>query len=313
MKAEGLLREYEDYLITVRQLSAAAVQTYRREIGFLLKWARQAGVEIDRLKSVDLVAYVLHRQVNGLDHRSLAKAVSSLRSFYSFLQEEEHRQDNPALLLEIPRHQVSLPEVMSMEEVEAFFSAIPLDSSYGLRDRSLFEMIYSCGLRISEASELTMGQVHLQEGLVKILGKGDRERIVPIGDQALYWLGRYLRDARPSLRKSQRPSDRVFLSMRGWGISRKGIWKRFKEICATVGIEAKVHSLRHSFATHLLQGGADLRSVQELLGHADISTTQIYTHVESDQLRKAHAAFHPRAAQSESPIAPIEYQGRKAK
>lgn len=298
MKSRGILREYEDYLVSVARIAESSRDTYMREIHFLEQWCAQAGIDIEKVSAVDLIAYVAHRQVNNVDHRTLAKGISALRSLYNFLMEEGRREDNPAALLEIPKHTVPLPEVMSVEEIEAFFAAIPLDTLYGVRDRTMFELIYSCGLRVSEAAQLRMGNLYLKEKLLRVQGKGGRERLVPVGEQAEQWLHSYLNEVRPFLLKSRRIEDRVFISMRGAGLSRKSIWKRFKEICSRAGIEAKVHTLRHSFATHLLQGGADLRSVQELLGHADIATTQIYTHVENEQLRKIHDALHPRGFES---------------
>lgn len=310
MNSRGIVREYEDYLVSVARMAANSRDTYIREIRFLEQWCSQANIHIEEARTVDLIAYIAHRQVNKVDHRTLAKGISALRSLYTFLVDEGVREDNPAVLLEIPKHSVPLPEVLSLEEVEAFFDAIPLDTSYGIRDRTLFELIYSCGLRISEAAELKTANVYLSEGLLRVHGKGDRQRLVPIGEQAEYWLQYYLHEIRPLLMKSGTIADRVFLSMRGSGLSRKSIWKRFKEICSRAGIEAKVHTLRHSFATHLLQGGADLRSVQELLGHADIATTQIYTHVENEQLRRVHGALHPRGAESQQQDGTFHAVGR---
>lgn len=302
MNGAELLREYEDYLSSSAQIAPLSRETYMREIRFLSEWCARTGTELDSLTTLELLEYINYRrQGNGhgpVDHRTLAKAISALRSFFKFLMQEEYRSDNPAGRLDSPRRSASLPDVMTREEVEAFFEAIPLDTNYGLRDRALFEMIYSCGLRISEAAGLRVGNIYLSEKVARIHGKGNRERIVPIGEHGIYWLREYLRLARPHMLKSERIEDSLFLSMRGTALSRKGIWKRFKEICARAGIEAKVHTLRHSFATHLLQGGADLRSVQALLGHADIGTTQIYTHVENEELRQVHSALHPRGSEA---------------
>jgi integrase/recombinase XerD len=235
-----------------------------------------------------------------------------LRSLFTFLYEEGYRSDNPAAQLELPRYTPALPEVMSVDEVESFFAAIPLDTIYGIRDRALFELIYSCGLRVSEAAALKTAAIHREEQLLRIQGKGGRQRIVPLGDQALHWLKIYLSTVRPHLNRSGKVEERVFLSMRGGGLSRKGIWKRFKEICALAGLEAKVHTLRHSFATHLLQGGADLRSVQALLGHADIATTQIYTHVENEKIRRIHTDLHPRGGEAAAGKDGLNEVGRSA-
>lgn len=307
MKADVLLREYEDFLSSAAQIAPLSRETYMREIRFLSEWCMETGAELSSVSTLDLLDYITYRQQGSstdssrygpVDRRTLAKGISALRSFYRFLMEEEYRADNPAGRLDSPRRSAPLPDVMTREEVEAFFEAIPLDTNYGIRDRALFEMIYSCGLRISEAAGLKVGSIFLTEKVARIHGKGNRERIVPIGDHGVHWLREYLRLARPHMLKSERIEDSLFLSMRGTALSRKGIWKRFKEICARAGIEAKVHTLRHSFATHLLQGGADLRSVQALLGHADIGTTQIYTHVENEELRQVHSALHPRGSEA---------------
>jgi integrase/recombinase XerD len=307
MNTDVLLREYEDFLSSSAQIAPLSRETYMREIRFLSEWCTETGIEVDSLSTLDLLDYITYRQQGSstdnsrhgpVDRRTLAKGISALRSFYKFLMEEEYRADDPAGRLDSPRPSAPLPDVMTREEVEAFFKAIPLDTNYGIRDRALFEMIYSCGLRISEAAGLKVGSIFLSEKVARIHGKGNRERIVPIGDHGVHWLREYLRLARPHMLKSARIEDSLFLSMRGTALSRKGIWKRFKEICARAGIEAKVHTLRHSFATHLLQGGADLRSVQALLGHADIGTTQIYTHVENEELRQVHSALHPRGSEA---------------
>jgi integrase/recombinase XerD len=194
----------------------------------------------------------------------------------------------------MPRISQSLPEVMSLEEVEAFLAAIPQDTLLGLRDRTLFELIYSCGLRVSEAVELEMTHLYPEEGMIQVFGKGDKERWVPLGPVAEHWLTLYLDDVRPRLLKPGFMTNKVFLNNRGRGLSRKGMWKNFKTFAEAAGVSAKIHTLRHSFATHLLQGGADLRSVQEMLGHSDISTTQIYTHLNRDDLEAAHRDYHPR-------------------
>jgi integrase/recombinase XerD len=194
----------------------------------------------------------------------------------------------------MPKAESAIPSVFSLDEVELFLSSIDIGDPLGLRDRALFELIYSCGLRVSEAIALDLGSVYSKESLVRVTGKGNKERLVPIGETAIFWLKKYLSDSRPSLVADIKKGMWVFLSRRGKCLGRKGVWKRFKEICMKAGIEGKVHTLRHSFATHLLSGGADLRSVQELLGHADISTTQVYTHVDEPVLHKAHKKYHPR-------------------
>jgi integrase/recombinase XerD len=217
-----------------------------------------------------------------------------LRSFFQFLVLEGVRSDNPALSVDMPKTEQRAPGVLTVEEVEALLNHIDVDTPFGLRDRALFELIYSCGLRISEAVELTLERLHLDEGIIRVRGKGDKERFVPVGGEATRWLESYLEHGRPALTRPGRRNTFLFLNHRGDGLSRKGMWKRFHELCRRAGIEAKVHTLRHSYATHLLEGGADLRAVQELLGHSDISTTQIYTHIEKSRLKSYHREYHPR-------------------
>ncbi|MFP4267116.1 MAG: tyrosine recombinase [Spirochaetaceae bacterium] len=298
MKTEIILREYEDHLRATERVATLTLETYLIEIRALKNWCDAAECSLMHMRPVDIVAYLSYRQINGIEGRTLSKSISALRSFYSFLVRDEYRQDNPAQLIDLPRRAIPLPEVLSREEVERFFYYIGSDSLYDLRDRTLFEVIYSCGLRISEVAELKLSNIFPEEGLLRVYGKGGRERIIPIGEEALERIETYISEVRPRLLKPGKKTGHLFLSMRGTGLSRKGIWKRFKEICTKAGLDAKVHTLRHSFATHLLQGGADLRSVQELLGHVDIGTTQIYTHVENRELAGIHADFHPRGAEA---------------
>lgn len=294
-----VLELFDAYLRVDLRLAESSVDTYRREIGFFLK--RFSGESSARLleqsaqlDSSDLEDYLLERSSEGLDSRSIAKAVSCLRVFYRFLSASRLTDKNPASLLQLPRTGSHLPEVMSVEEVEQLFNQIDLKDCYGLRDRALFELIYSCGLRISESSNLDLTDVYPAEGLIIVRGKGDKQRYVPLGAEALWHLTQYLERGRRVMVREGEDEDALFVSRLGKRIGRKGIWKRFNELTAAAGVSAKVHTLRHSFATHLLRGGAGLRAVQELLGHADISTTQIYTHVEQDALQEAHQQYHPR-------------------
>jgi integrase/recombinase XerD len=309
MKPDLLLREYEDHLRATERVAELTRETYLLEIHALARWCESAECSLPQLRPVDLVAYLSYRQINGADGRTIAKTVSALRSFYAFLVRDEYREDNPAEMIDLPKRPVTLPEVLSRDEVEKFFEHIASNSLYDMRDRTLFEVVYSCGLRVSEVAELKLSNLHLDEGLIRVSGKGGRERLVPIGEVAQRRLRSYLHDVRPYLLKPGKRTAHLFISMRGTGLSRKGIWKRFKEICTKAGLDAKVHTLRHSFATHLLQGGADLRSVQELLGHADIGTTQIYTHVENRELAGIHRNFHPRGSEADGAEGPYSSTG----
>jgi integrase/recombinase XerD len=216
--------------------------------------------------------------------------VSALRSFFRYLVSERVRSDNPAELIESPRREKKLPRVFTVEQVEAFLAAIPTDDPRGVRDRALFELIYSCGLRASEAVSLSVDDVYFAGRTIVVHGKGSKERMVPFGGEAEKYLRLWLGEQRSRL-VGNRATKAVFVNYRGGRLSRKGIWKRFQDAEARSGVVGKVHTLRHSFATHLLAGGADLRTVQELLGHADVTTTQIYTHVETDALAAYHADY----------------------
>jgi len=233
------------------------------------------------------VRFIISRSDNGSLGRTLAKDIAALRSFFRYMMLERIRLDNPADMLESPTREKRLPRVLSPEQVDCFLNAIPSNSSYGIRDRALFELIYSCGLRVSEAVSLSLSDIYFSEKTLLVHGKGNKERMVPFGTEAERCLAEYLDKARGAL-LGNRISKALFINNRGTRLSRKGIWKRFQEIEILSGVTGKVHTLRHSFATHLLAGGADLRSVQDLLGHSDVSTTQVYTHVEDDALQMYH-------------------------
>jgi integrase/recombinase XerD len=255
---------------------------------------RGTGKEAGSADADDVTAYMVQRQVDGVDPRTLAKGVSAIRAFYRFLVLEGGSPANPARLIDSPRTAMRIPRYLPPEDVNRLLEACAISSPLGARDRALYELIYSCGLRVSEAVDLTVSRVALAEGVVRVMGKGSRERLVPVGERAKRELERYLGEVRPLLLDGRKPVDWLFLGRRGRKLSRKSVWKRYARLAIQTGAGGKVHALRHSFATHLLQGGADLRSVQELLGHADIGTTQIYTHVSQEVLKRTHQEFHPR-------------------
>ncbi len=295
MRIESIVRGYEDYLRMELGLSAQSIETYSRESRSFLEYLSQADKDAVSVTPAEIIAYLGLRQTGGIDQRTISKMLSCLRGFFDYLVIERYREDNPTKMIETPKIPVRVPGVLSVEDVDLFLAAIDTTNPLGLRDRAMFELIYSCGLRISEAVDLTLSSIYRKEELLRVMGKGSKERLVPAGGEALLWLDRYLGEGRTALLRPGVPTYALFVNHRGEGISRKGIWKRFKEIAAKAGLEeAKVHTLRHSFATHLLHGGADLRAVQELLGHADISTTQIYTHLEKEQLKNLHGRYHPR-------------------
>jgi len=267
-----LLEEYEDYLMMQRRLSQATLQVYLYEVSRLM----EASLPLDTVDALQLEAYLIgERKQRNLSSASLAKALSALRSFFAFLQLQKIRQDNPVLLVSHSQKPLTLPQVASVQQIDALLESIDIASPLGYRDRTLFELIYSCGLRISEACNLEVSDY--QDGKLRVLGKRDKLRIVPVGEIAAQYLAAYLKDIRPALVGMRLSNQALFVGRRGKKLTRQAVYKRFVSYCQKCNLDAKVHTLRHSFATHLLEGGADLRSVQELLGHADIKTTQIYT------------------------------------
>ncbi len=284
---------FRAHLLLVRKRSALTAEAYLRELDNLEAYLAGQGKEPLTATGEDLLCFLVWRHEKGLSRTTMARIVASVHSIYKFMKLEGLRGDDPSLLIRTPRQERVLPDVLQPEEVDKFLASIDLSTPNGIRDRALFELIYSCGLRISEASNLSFDRLFLKERLLRVLGKRKKERIVPFGDEAHYWLEKYIKEARPHLEKRKK-SNLVFLNQEGEGISRKGIWKRFSGIRAVSGVSAKVHTFRHSFATHLLAGGADLRTVQELLGHSDISTTQIYTHIEEEALQGYHKEYFPR-------------------
>ena len=290
----GMLADFETHLHLEMGHAQQTVDTYMLECRTFFDWLEGRDEDVPAgVSAGDMVDYLLARKLEGLDERTIAKSLSAIRSFYRFLVARGDAASNPAELIEAPRVTRRVPRVFSLEEVERLLACIDAGTPAGIRDRALFELIYSCGLRVSEAADLTLERLNFREAAVRVVGKGSRERWVPLGEVASSWLHRYLDEARPQM-ASRIAVPWVFLNHRGERLSRKGMWKRFKEIAARAGVEGKIHTLRHSYATHLLQGGADLRSVQELLGHADIMTTQIYTHVGREELRDYHHRYHPR-------------------
>lgn len=277
-------------------LAATSVATYRQECRSFERFCTERGFAVPEARAADIIDYLIERQRDGINARTAAKSVSALRALYRFLQADGRAAANPAALIEPPRPSRRLPTVHSAVDVDRLLASVNIGTPSGLRDRALFELIYSCGLRVSEAVALQLTSLHLEQGFVTVSGKGGRQRLVPLMGAALDWVERYLRDARPLLAGTAAEAA-LFLNRAGKRLTRAGMWKRFQDAAARAGVTGKLHTLRHSFATHLLGGGADLRSVQELLGHADISTTQIYTHLDAADLRDAHRRHHPRGQQ----------------
>ena len=270
--------------------SENTASTYAGTVGIFLGWLDSKSLKSEAVTAAECALFFAERAGAGLSGKTSARDIAALEAFFRFLSVTGARSDNPVALLERPVRGDALPRVISVDEVSRLLSAIDTSKPEGVRDYALFELIYSCGLRVSEAVSLSLNDVRLDEKVVIVYGKGNKERMVPFGNTAREWLKRYLSEARPFL-SSALSGDYFFLGKKGKPLTRKAAWDRFHALTQKTGVAAKVHTLRHSFATHLLAGGADLRSVQELLGHSDLATTQIYTHVENEQLKLYHAEF----------------------
>jgi integrase/recombinase XerD len=287
---------FEYYLKVERNRADNTVESYGRDLRRFAAWAEGRGLaEPADVTRDELSAYLVHLDAEGLGLRSIARARTTLRTFFTHLLKDHLITEDPAASLRAPKFTSPLPVVFSEGQVEALLAAPPLGDPLGLRDRAMLEVLYASGLRVSELVGLPLSAVDADTGVLLIRGKGDKERLVPIGEVALGWVVRYLREARPIADPAGR-QPLLFLNRRGRGMTRQNFWMRLERYGRLAGIRGKVspHVLRHSFATHLLDHGADLRALQVMLGHADIGTTQIYTHVTRTRLMALHEKFHPR-------------------
>ena len=288
---------FDDYLALEQGASVQTSRAYKLDITRFVTYAKVKGASApNEIGARMLREYVYHLKDLGLSPASIRRNVSAVRSYFRFLVGEGHVVRDPSERLETPQRWRTLPEVLGVEEVEKLLAAPSLDEPLAFRDRAMLELAYGAGLRVSEWISLSVRDVMLKDHLVRVFGKGAKERLVPIGRRAIGAIAIYLRELRPNLEKGEGKGV-LFLNARGQPLSRMGAWKILRKYVDQAGITKPVspHTLRHSFATHLLEGGADLRAVQEMLGHVDISTTQIYTHVDREYLRSVHRQFHPRA------------------
>jgi integrase/recombinase XerD len=293
----ALLDRFADGLWLSDGLARNTLESYRRDVAQFAAWLREAGgkslVEAERADLQRHLAWQV--QSKRAKPRTTGRLVSSLKRFFQFALREGLRRDDPAAELDAPKLGRSLPKSMSEAQVESLLDAPDVDTPHGLRDRAMLETLYASGLRVSELVGLKTVQVSLDMGVVRVLGKGAKERLTPLGEEAVGWIDRYRQHARPAL-LGARTSDALFVTARGAAMTRQAFWGLIKRHAASAGIRAAIspHTLRHAFATHLINHGADLRVVQLLLGHADISTTQIYTHVAQERLKALHRKHHPR-------------------
>ncbi|MEZ5597328.1 MAG: site-specific tyrosine recombinase XerD [Pseudomonadales bacterium] len=288
-----VIEQYLHELWLERGLSDNTLAAYRRDL--LDARQRLDGRDLYAVSTADLSQCLAGRYADGLKARSSARWLSCLRGFYRHAVRKGRLKNDPSLGLAAPKLGRALPGVLSGRDVEALLAAPGLDTATGLRDRAMLELLYATGLRVSELVGLPLVCINQRQGVVRVMGKGDKERLVPVGEVALGWIGRYLQEARPSLAREGRTAA-LFVSNRGEAMSRQNFWYAIKRYAAQAGIRTTIspHTLRHAFATHLLDNGADLRAVQMMLGHSDLSTTQIYTHVAQSRLKTLHAQHHPR-------------------
>ena len=288
MKFSQSVQDFERYLLLDMNRSANTIQSYGRDLAKFQAYLTEQGIEdVEAIDEVTVRAFLAKLSQDAYAASSTSRMLSSLKQFFLFLRKEGILETNPMSLVHRPKQGRHLPKVLTASEIEALLQAPDTSSPHGLRDRAIFELMYATGLRVTELVQLKLEDLHLELGFIQTLGKGDKERLVPLIDEAIEWLEAYLEQVRPSflrLAGSACPRE-VFLTERGKAFTRQGIWKNLNKYVALAGIKQTVspHMLRHSFATHLLENGADLRMVQELLGHADISTTQIYTHISTQR------------------------------
>jgi integrase/recombinase XerD len=292
-----LLDQFIYQLRIERGLSANTVAAYSHDLIRFFDFLKQRGVSPAHVSQEDLTSFIIKQNMK-LSPRSMARCLVSIRMFYRFLVSEGNIASNPARLLGIPKMYQHLPNVLSRDEVDSLLMQPDISTPLGKRDKAIIELLYATGLRVTELIDLKMHNINLEVGFIRTIGKGSKERIIPMGSKAVSSLKDYLYQGRPILLKKRSAAgvSRIFLNSRGKPITRQGLWKIIKKCALMAGITKSVtpHTIRHSFATHLLEGGADLRSVQIMLGHADISTTQIYTHVARERLKEIHEKYHPR-------------------
>ncbi|MGE7914397.1 site-specific tyrosine recombinase XerD [Lysinibacillus xylanilyticus] len=293
------IEDYIHFIQVERQLSDNTLASYRRDLENYVDFLREAEGMSDfrKVERMTILRHLEQLRMQGKTSRTVARHISSIRSFHQFLLREKRAETDPTVHLEMPTIEQKLPNILSIEEIEALLAAPNRSKPQGVRDVAMLELLYGSGMRISELIALDLADIHLTMGFVRVFGKGGKERIIPLGKSALSALSTYLDGARSQLQGKYPKTDAFFINQRGKRLTRQGCWKLMKEHALKAGIQHELtpHILRHSFATHLVENGADLRAVQEMLGHADISTTQIYTHISKSRLSEVYKQFHPRA------------------
>ncbi|MCK1991393.1 site-specific tyrosine recombinase XerD [Peribacillus muralis] len=296
---ENQIRDFIHFLTIEKGLAKNTLVSYERD----LKSYRDYLMKVEAIddwndsRRVNILHFLVHLKDQGKSSKTIARHIASIRSFHQFLLREKVTEQDPSIHIETPKPERALPKVLSMVEVEALLEAPKMLDEFGLRDKAMLELMYATGMRVSELISMDVSDVHASMGFVRCVGKGNKERIIPIGQTALGAIEHYLKSSRGKLASPKHRTDSLFLNHHGNRLTRQGFWKILKKLVKSAQIEKEItpHTLRHSFATHLLMNGADLRAVQEMLGHADISTTQIYTHISNVRIKDVYSKFHPRA------------------
>ena len=297
MNWQNTIKEYKMYLKIERGLSKNTIDSYTKDLEKLCLFLKENNISISPIAiDSDIVKQFIYEVAKNLNPRSQARIISGLRSFFDYLVFEEYRNTNPTDLLETPKIGTKLPDTLSQDEIDALIDAIDLSHPQGERNRTIFETIYSCGLRVSEAITLKNSDLFFEEGFIRVLGKGNKERYVPIHENAQRYITMYQKAIRNHIFPQKGFEDTLFLNRRGKGLSRQMIFMILKDLAIKIDLKKKIspHTLRHSFATHLLQNGADLRAIQQMLGHESITTTEVYVHVDKSYLKQVVETFHPR-------------------
>ncbi|MDD3345032.1 MAG: site-specific tyrosine recombinase XerD [Candidatus Omnitrophica bacterium] len=291
-----LIDSFLDYLSVERGLARNTIFAYRQDLNTYLDFISGRGINaLSRVSKNDVVEFMLFEKDKGVSPVSISRRLAAIRMFHRFLARERVLKEDPTALIDSPRLWKKVPDTLSLNEVESLIAQPDARVRQGIRDKAILEVLYATGMRVSESADLKVGNINLDIGFVRCIGKGNKERVIPLGKKAVNILHKYMEDSRPFFLKGK-TSDFLFVNRSGGRISRQSLWKLIKYYARKAGIKKaiKVHTLRHSFATHLLERGADLRSVQEMLGHSNISTTQIYTHIDKERLKTIHRMFHPR-------------------
>lgn len=296
MNWDNYIKQFKSYLLIERSLSKNSVKSYLSDLSKLVSFSKENKISANKVDRSFLTSFLVFINKNKVSARSQARLISSVKAFYKFLIIEDIIKQDPTELIESPKIGLKLPDTLSIHEIDRIINSIDLSSKNGDRNRAMIETLYSCGLRVSELTHLQISNINFNESYIKVIGKGNKERLAPIGSNAIMYIDKYINKIRIHKKINTGYEDYVFLNNRGKNISRVMIFLIIKKLCSSIGISKKIspHTFRHSFATHLIEGGANLRAVQEMLGHSSITTTEVYTHLDKEYLRSNIIQYHPR-------------------